>query len=130
MRTAIENAGAERGLLFLSRGPELHVEAVTGGDGIIVRLADTLVDPPAAPESIINYVGRTQEIIILDDAQNPVSADRHTAAFFTSATIFGSSAELRSTSYMLIGPTSIATRHTSSLKCLPAENLCTSSMTS
>ena len=37
---------------------------------------------------------------------------------------------LRSTSYMLIGPTSIATRHTSSLKCLPAENLCTSSMTS
>jgi hypothetical protein len=132
MRTAIENAGAERGLLFLSRGPELHVEAeaVTGGDGIIVRLADTLVDPPAAPESIINYVGRTQETIILDDAQNPVSADRHTAAFFTSATIFGSSAELRSTSYMLIGPTSIATRHTSSLKCLPAENFCTSSMTS
>jgi len=31
---------------------------------------------------------------------------------------------------MLIGPTSIATRHTSSLKCLPAENRCTSSMTS
>jgi hypothetical protein len=36
----------------------------------------------------------------------------------------------RSTSYMPIGPTSIATRQTSSLKCLPAENRCTSSMTS
>ena len=58
MRTAIENAGAERGLLFLFRGSELRVEAegVTGGDGIIVRLADTFADPPAAPESIINYV--------------------------------------------------------------------------
>jgi hypothetical protein len=33
-------------------------------------------------------------------------------------------------SYMPIGPTSIATRQTSSLKCLPAENRCTSSMTS
>jgi hypothetical protein len=37
---------------------------------------------------------------------------------------------LISTSYMLNGPTSIATRHTSSLNCLPAENCCTSSMTS
>ena len=32
--------------------------------------------------------------------------------------------------YMPIGPTSIAMRQTSSLKCLPAENRCTSSMTS
>ena len=32
--------------------------------------------------------------------------------------------------YKLIGPTSIATRHTSSLKRLPAENRCTSSMIS
>ena len=77
MRTAIENAGAERGLLLLSRGPELRVEAeaVTGGDGIIVRLADTFADPPAAPESIINYVARTQETTILDDARNFISAD-------------------------------------------------------
>jgi len=37
---------------------------------------------------------------------------------------------LRTIDYVLTGPTSIATRHTSSLKCLPAENLCTSSMTS
>jgi len=77
MRTAIENAGAERGLLFLSRGTELRVEAegVTGGDGIIVRLADTFADSPAAPESIINYVVRTQETVIVDDAKNPVPVD-------------------------------------------------------
>jgi PAS domain S-box-containing protein len=77
MRTAIENAGAERGLLFLFRGTELRVEAegVTAGDGIIVRLADAFADPPAAAESIINYVVRTQETVIVDDAKNPVSVD-------------------------------------------------------
>ncbi|MGA8659009.1 MAG: hypothetical protein WB586_23005 [Chthoniobacterales bacterium] len=77
MRTAIENAGAERGLLLLSRGPELRVEAeaVTGDDAIIVRLADTFADPPAAPASIINCVVRTHETVILDDSQNPASAD-------------------------------------------------------
>jgi PAS domain S-box-containing protein len=77
MRTAIENAGAERGLLLLSRGPELRLEAeaVTSGDGIVVRVADTFPDPPAAPESIINYVARTQEATILDDAQHSISAD-------------------------------------------------------
>jgi PAS domain S-box-containing protein len=79
MRTAIENAGAERGLLLLSRGPELRIEAeaVTGDAGIMVRLADTFADPPAAPTSIINYVVRTHETVILDDSQNPASADSY-----------------------------------------------------
>jgi catechol 2,3-dioxygenase-like lactoylglutathione lyase family enzyme len=44
---------------------------------------------------------------------------------------FGTRSDLLiSTNYMLNGPSSIATRQTSSLNCLPAENCCTSSMTS
>ena len=41
MRTAIEHAGAERGLLILPRGVEqrIEAEATTSGDAIIVRFA-------------------------------------------------------------------------------------------
>ena len=42
MRTAIEHAGAERGLLILPRGVEqrIEAEATTSGDTIIVRLRE------------------------------------------------------------------------------------------
>jgi PAS domain S-box-containing protein len=81
MRTAIEHAGAERGLLILARGVEqrLQAEATTSGDAIIVRLRDgPLADAPL-PESIVHYVIRTHESVILDDAsaQNPFSADTY-----------------------------------------------------
>ena len=79
MRTAIEHAGAERGLLILPRGVEqrIEAEATTSGDTIIVRLREASVTAAALPESIVHYVVRTQESVILDDAsaQNPFSAD-------------------------------------------------------
>ena len=79
MRTAIEHAGAERGLLILPRGVEqrIEAEATTSGDTIIVRLREAAMAEAAVPESIIHYVVRTQESVILDDAsaQNPFSAD-------------------------------------------------------
>jgi PAS domain S-box-containing protein len=79
MRTAIEHAGAERGLLVLQRGVEqwIAAEATTSGDTIIVRLREAFVAEAAVPESIVHYVMRTQESVILDDAsaQNPFSAD-------------------------------------------------------
>ncbi|HYY28041.1 MAG TPA: PAS domain S-box protein, partial [Chthoniobacterales bacterium] len=81
MRTAIEHAGAERGLLILSRGIELRIqaEATTSGDSIIVRLREAFVAEGAVPESIVHYVVRTQESVILDDAsaQNPFSTDSY-----------------------------------------------------
>jgi signal transduction histidine kinase len=81
MRTAIEHAGAERGLLILPRGVEqvIAAEATTSGDSIIVRLQEAPVAEAAVPESIIHYVMRTQESVILDDAsaQNPFSADTY-----------------------------------------------------
>jgi predicted ATPase/GAF domain-containing protein len=81
MRTAIEHAGAERGLLILQRGSEQRIdaEATTSGETIIVRLREPFVTEAVVPESIIHYVVRTRESVILDDAsvQNPFSADTY-----------------------------------------------------
>src|SRR6201989_854760 len=79
MRTAIEHTGAERGLLILPRGVQLSIaaEANTSGDSIIVQLREASVTEAAVPESIVHYVVRTRESVILDDAsaQNQFSAD-------------------------------------------------------
>ena len=79
MRTAIEHAGAERGLLILSRGARLRIEAeaTTGGDTVAVQLRDQSVTASVLPESVLHYVLRTGESVILDDAaaQPPFAAD-------------------------------------------------------
>ena len=79
MRTAIEQAGAERGVLVLSRWtePRIAAQATTGDGGIVVKLHDEPMTPAVLPESVIQYVVRTNESVILDDAaaQNPFSAD-------------------------------------------------------
>ena len=81
MRTAIEHAGAERGLLIFQRGVEqrIEAEATTSGDTIIVRLEEASVAAAVAPESIIHYVVRTRETVLLADAstENPFSADTY-----------------------------------------------------
>jgi PAS domain S-box-containing protein len=81
MRSAIEYAGAERGLLILPRGVEqrIEAEATTSGDTIIVRLRETFVTEDEVPESVVHYALRTQENVILADAsaQNPFSADTY-----------------------------------------------------
>src|SRR5437667_48116 len=68
--TAIEQAGAERGLLVLVRGaePRIEAEATTGGDKVVVQLRDQPVSAAVAPESLLHYVLRTRESVILDDA--------------------------------------------------------------
>jgi GAF domain-containing protein len=81
MCTAIEHAGAERGLLILPRGVEqrIEAEAITSGDSIIVRLPEASMADVLLPESIVHYVARTQESVILDDAsaRNPFSTDSY-----------------------------------------------------
>ena len=79
MRAAIEEAGAERGLLIVSRRDELQIEAeatTTGGD-VAVHLRDGANIAAAMPESLMRYVMRTQENVILEDAssENSFSAD-------------------------------------------------------
>ena len=74
MRTAIAQAGAERGLLILSRGaePRIEAEATTGGDAVRVELSDLPVNATVLPETVLHYVLRTRESVILDDAaSNP-----------------------------------------------------------
>jgi signal transduction histidine kinase len=81
MAVAVKHAGAERGLLFLRRGPEhrIEAEAITRGDKVEVILAQALAAPPKFPESVLRYVIRTRERIILDDAsaENPFSDDAY-----------------------------------------------------
>src|SRR6266702_4064795 len=81
VRTAIEHAGAARGLLILSRGDELSIaaEANTVGDTVTVRLREGPVAGSELPESVAHYAARTQESVILDDASapSPFSADEY-----------------------------------------------------
>ena len=81
MRIAIAQAGAQRGLLILQRGGERRIdaEATTSGETIVVHLAETSVSETTAPETIVNYVLRAQENVVLGDAlvQNPFSADAY-----------------------------------------------------
>ncbi|WP_455281348.1 trifunctional serine/threonine-protein kinase/ATP-binding protein/sensor histidine kinase [Cupriavidus necator] len=79
MRTAIEQAGARRGLLILPQGAEHRVaaEATTGGEAVTVQLRDESVTAAELPLSMLHYVLRTRENVILDNAetQNSFSAD-------------------------------------------------------
>src|SRR6202795_2185577 len=81
LRMAIEHAGAERGLLILFPGdePRIAAEATTGRGQVEVTLRQTAVSPAELPESVLQYLIRTRESVILDDAlaQNPFSADEY-----------------------------------------------------
>ena len=79
LRTALKQAGAERGVLLLPCGDGLRVEAeaTTSGDAVTVHLLDEAVDNAALPESVLHYVLRTRESVALDDAgaKSEFSAD-------------------------------------------------------
>jgi PAS domain S-box-containing protein len=79
MRTAVEQAGAQRGVLFVSRAGGLRcaAEAYTSNETITVELRDGAVAETLLPQSVLQYVIRTQEVVILDDAaaQRSFAAD-------------------------------------------------------
>jgi PAS domain S-box-containing protein len=81
MRTAIEHAGAERGLLILPRGDDHRIEAevTTRGNEVTVDLRQAHVTAADLPESIFRYVLRTKESVLLPDAsgQNSFSVDAY-----------------------------------------------------
>jgi PAS domain S-box-containing protein len=74
MRTALEHAGAERGLLLASHGSEngedqrIEAEASTQGDRIVVEVREARAHGAAFPDSVVQFVMRTQSSVILDDA--------------------------------------------------------------
>jgi PAS domain S-box-containing protein len=79
MVIAMENAGADRGLLILLRGeePQIEAEATTRCDRVELMLREAPVTPSELPESVLHYVIRTRQSVILDDATTPAlfSAD-------------------------------------------------------
>jgi PAS domain S-box-containing protein len=83
MRAAIEHAGAQRGLLINPRNDELQIEAeaITEGEDVAVHMRDGVRNASTLPESLVRYVMRTQDTVILDDAstQTPFSTDPYVA---------------------------------------------------
>ena len=80
MHTAVEQAGAERGLLILSHEnnePRIEAEATTTGERVTVELRDAAVTEALVPESVLYYVMRTRECAVLEDAacQPPFATD-------------------------------------------------------
>jgi PAS domain S-box-containing protein len=84
MRTAIEQAGAERGLLILPRGEDYRIEAeaTTGSDSVKVIQRQAAITPADLPSTILQYVLRTKEGVLLQDAtgHNPFAADEYIRA--------------------------------------------------
>jgi len=83
MHAALEHAGAQEGLLIVSGGDELQIEAeatTTEGD-VTVHLRHGSDTAAAMPESLVRYVMRTQETVILEDAssENAFSGDPYIA---------------------------------------------------
>jgi GAF domain-containing protein len=81
MRIAVEHAGADRGLLILVRDGEQRIEAeVTTGPGKIgVAVRQAPITPSDLPQSVLHYVIRTHEGVLLDDAasDNVYSKDEY-----------------------------------------------------
>ena len=70
LRTAIEHAGAERGVLIEPRGEALWIraEGSTSGSAIPIVLRDVPFGGAALPESVVRYAARVHETVNLDDA--------------------------------------------------------------
>jgi predicted ATPase/transcriptional regulator with GAF, ATPase, and Fis domain len=69
MRIAVEHAGAERGLLILLRGdePRIEAEATTGHGRVEVTVRQSSITSLDLPKSVLQYVIRTRELVVVDD---------------------------------------------------------------
>ena len=76
---AVEHAGAARAVLILParKGHRIAAEALAGPKGVEVRPRDSGRTADELPDSIVRYVLRTRESVIIDDAvgPNPFSGD-------------------------------------------------------
>jgi predicted ATPase/transcriptional regulator with GAF, ATPase, and Fis domain len=70
LKIALENAGAEQGCLLLAQDGELFVHAEGAPASVTVSLAGTpLAEARNLAHSVVNYVHRTHESVVLDDAR-------------------------------------------------------------
>ena len=81
MTISLENAGADRGLLILPAEDDylIRAEAKATDDQIWVVLCQEPISMIACPKSLVQYVIRTHESVIIDDASRPnlFSADNY-----------------------------------------------------
>ncbi|HEX8536477.1 MAG TPA: ATP-binding protein, partial [Cystobacter sp.] len=81
MRAAMENAGAQRGALLLLNGDTLSVVALfqTSPEGALVAADEGR--PPELPWTLLAYVRRTREHVLIGDASqpHPFSSDAYLA---------------------------------------------------
>jgi predicted ATPase/signal transduction histidine kinase/GAF domain-containing protein len=81
MVIALEHAGAERGLMILPRKHDYQIEAEarTERDRVEVHLQQREMRPSEVPASLLRYVIRTQQSVILGDAsvENLFSEDEY-----------------------------------------------------
>jgi PAS domain S-box-containing protein len=79
MIIALQNAGAQRGLLVLLQDdkPRIEAEAKTDQKTVKVVVRREVATPDDMPESVLHYVNRTRQSVILDDAlaEDPFSTD-------------------------------------------------------
>jgi PAS domain S-box-containing protein len=71
MTIALQSAGADRGLLILPQNENYRIEAEARTAADEVTLRQGPIAGLEAPETLIRYVIRTQERVILDDASKP-----------------------------------------------------------
>ena len=81
LRIAMEHAGADRGLLLLpgADGHRIVAEALVDAGGTHVRTRDAPPGSDDLAESVLAYVVRTREKVLIDTARgpNPFAADLH-----------------------------------------------------
>jgi PAS domain S-box-containing protein len=84
MILALEDAGAQRGVLLVSSAEGLQslAEATMASGGAEIRMQKGSEDSPALPSSVLGYVTRTKETVLLDDAagSSPFSTDPYIAS--------------------------------------------------
>ena len=70
MRIAVEHAGADRGLLILLHGdePQIEADAASGHGKVEVTVRQAAITQDELPQSALQYVIRTRERVVLDDA--------------------------------------------------------------
>jgi PAS domain S-box-containing protein len=75
LRLAIEHAGADRGMLLNTSGAglQMQAEATVDASGVRVQLREGPVSANDLAESVVQYVARAQDTVILDD---PLTSDQ------------------------------------------------------
>ncbi|MEG4198013.1 GAF domain-containing SpoIIE family protein phosphatase, partial [Microcoleus sp. Pol12A5] len=76
MKTVIENAGAQKGFLILDKGGNWAIEAEAAVEGELITIMQSIpvdsVDPatgiPLLSTAIVNYVARSHENVVLNNA--------------------------------------------------------------